>query len=190
MSESALDVKHHTALGMVDQCRMSGGSSTHARHPTSDINACLTGPSRMVMSGRTLDINRTSTLIMGDMKRSRQTRGRGMHACIPDSNDEGRIRPESMRGIPLGGGRHGDAPMTELEHPLDLMPVKHMPVRLTGLECLKARSWVRLMTVLASVSGSPPRPAGSPTSARRPSLRTSAGMSSAVMESQARSNER
>jgi hypothetical protein len=55
-----------------------------------------------------------------------------------------------MRGIQVGGGRHGDAPMTELEHPLDFMPVKHMPDRLTQLECLKARIWVRLMTVPAS----------------------------------------
>ena len=190
MSGSASDIEHHTALGMVDRCRVSGGSSRHARHPTPDINACLPGLSRIVMSGRTPDINSTSTLIMGDMKRSRQTLSRGMHACIPGSTDEGRMRPESMRGILLGGGRHGDAPMTELEHPLDFMPVKHMLDRLTPRERLKARIWVRLMTVPASVSGSPPRLAGSPTSARRRSLWTSAEMSSAVMESQARSNER
>jgi hypothetical protein len=40
--------------------------------------------------------------------------------------------------------------MTELEHPVDFMAVKHMPDRLTWLECLKARIWVRLMTVPAS----------------------------------------
>jgi hypothetical protein len=91
------------------------------------------------MSGRTPDINQTSTLMLGDMKRSRQTHGRGMHACIPASTDEGTMRPESMRGSQLGGDRHGDAPMTELEHPMDFMAVKHMPDRLTWLECLKAR---------------------------------------------------
>jgi hypothetical protein len=108
----------------------------------------------------------------------------------PWLSDKGTVKPESMQGSQLGGGRHGDTPMTELEHPLDFMPVTHMPDRLTPRECLKARIWVRLMTVPASVSGSPPRLAGSPTSARRPSLWTSAEMSSAVMESQARSNER
>jgi hypothetical protein len=40
--------------------------------------------------------------------------------------------------------------MTELEHPVDFMAVKHMPDRLTWLECLKARIWVGLMTVPAS----------------------------------------
>ena len=123
MSGSAFDVEHHAALGMVDQCRVSGGSSTHARHPTSDINAYLPGLSRIVMSGRTPDINQTSTLMMGDTERSRQIRSRGMHACIHGSSDEGTVKPESMRGIQLDGGRHADAPMTELEHALDFMPV-------------------------------------------------------------------
>jgi hypothetical protein len=40
--------------------------------------------------------------------------------------------------------------MTELDHALDFMPVKHMPDRLTQRECLKARIWLRLMTVPAS----------------------------------------
>jgi hypothetical protein len=40
--------------------------------------------------------------------------------------------------------------MTELEHPMDFMPVEQMPDPLTPLECLKARIWVRLMTVPTS----------------------------------------
>jgi hypothetical protein len=150
-------------------------------------------PARPIKDGNVGSHTRHQSDINADDGRHEEvspTHGRGMHACTPDSTDEGTVRPESMQGSQVGGGRHGDAPMTELEHPLDFMPVKHMPDRLSQLECLKARIWVRSMMVPASVSGSPPRLAGSPTSARRPSLWTSASMASAVMESQARFNER
>jgi hypothetical protein len=130
MSGSAFDIDHHAALGMVDRCRLSGGSNIHPGHPTTDINALLSGLSRAVMTGKTPDINLTLTLMMADTRRSRQTSDRGIYSFIPGSKDERMMRSESMQGIQLGGASHVDTPMTELKQALGLMPVNHIPDRL------------------------------------------------------------
>jgi hypothetical protein len=79
-----------------------------------------------------------------------------------------------MQGIQFGGGRHVDALLTELKQALDLMPVKHMPDRLSQHERLEALIWVSLMTDPASGIREPSPPTGSWRSARLPSLWASA----------------